>query len=148
MLSFSLKSCNFMRFKQKWILMKAFVELVWNYVSLWVWNKSQFLWINLWFLTLNSLKFMSFKQNRLLMKTFLQSQFEVISVYEFQPKSNSYEGICWVWVWSYVRLRVSNKIEPLWRHLLSFSLKLCKIMTFKPSQILMKTFFEPHFEVM
>ena len=37
---------------------------------------------------------MSFKQKRILMKTFLESQFEVMEVYEFQTKANSYEGIC------------------------------------------------------
>ena len=47
------------------------------------------------------------------MKTFAGSQFEVMYVYEFQTKANSDEGICWITVWSYVSLRVSNKSEFL-----------------------------------
>ena len=81
------------------------------------------------------------------MKTFVESQFEVIYVYEFQTKANSYEDICWVSVWSYVSLWVSNKIELLWRHLLSLSLKLCKFMSFKQKRILMEAFVESQFEV-
>ena len=45
------------------------------------------------------------------MKTFVESQFEGMYVYEFQTKPNSYEKICWVSVWSYVSLSVSNKSE-------------------------------------
>ena len=37
---------------------------------------------------------MSFKQKGTLMQTFVESQFEVMYVYEFQTKANSYEGIC------------------------------------------------------
>ena len=37
---------------------------------------------------------MSFKPKQILMKTFIESQFDVMSVYEFQTKSNSYEDIC------------------------------------------------------
>ena len=81
------------------------------------------------------------------MKTFFESQIEVIYVYEFQTKANSYEGICWASVWSYLSLRVSNKIYFLWTHLLSLSLKLCKFMSFKPKRLLMKTFVESQFEV-
>ena len=91
---------------------------------------------------------MSFKQNRTLMKTFLESQFEVIKVYEFQNKAYSDEDICWVSVWSYLSLRVANKTEFLWRHLLSLSSKLCKLMSFKQKQILMNTFVASQFEVM
>ena len=36
---------------------------------------------------------MSFKQKRILMKTFVRSQFEVMLIYEFQKKANSYEDI-------------------------------------------------------
>ena len=38
------------------------------------------------------------------MKTFLESQFEVISVYEFQTKVNSYGDICGDSVRGYVGL--------------------------------------------
>ena len=47
------------------------------------------------------------------MKTFVESQFEVRSVYEFQTKANSKEGICLVSVASYLTLQVSNKSEFL-----------------------------------
>ena len=91
---------------------------------------------------------MSFTPKRILMKTFVDSQFENIYVYEFQTKANSDEDICWVSVWSYLSLRVSNKSEFLWRHLLSLSLKLLKLTSFKQNGILMNTFVESHFEVM
>ena len=91
---------------------------------------------------------MSFKQKQILMKTFVESQFEVIEVDDFQTKLNSYEHICWVSGWSYVSLWVSNKIELLWRHLVSLSLKLCKFMRFNPKQIRMKTFVKSQFECM
>ena len=153
-----------MSFKQNRILMKTFSESqfeviqvyefqtkpnsyediywvsVWSYVRLWVSNKIESLWRHLLSLNLELSKFMSFKQNRILMKTFSESQFEVIQVYEFQTKPNSYEDIYWVSVWSYVRLWVSNKSEFLWRNLLSLSLKLCKLMGFKQKQIFMKAF--------
>ena len=38
------------------------------------------------------------------MKTFFETQFEVMRVSEFQTKPNSYEGIYWVSVVSYVSL--------------------------------------------
>ena len=60
----------------------------------------------------------------------------------FQTRANSYEGICWVLVWSYFSLRVSNKTEFLWRHLLSLSLNLCKFMSFKQKRFLVKAFAE------
>ena len=41
-------------------------------------------------------KFMTFKPKQVLIKAFVELQFEVISVYEFQTKANSYEGICGV----------------------------------------------------
>ena len=91
---------------------------------------------------------MSFQPKPILMKTFVESQLEVISVYEFQTKSNSYEDLCWVSVWSYLRLRVSNMIEFFWRHLLSFTLKLCKFMSFKVKRILVNKFVESQFGVM
>ena len=39
-------------------------------------------------------KFPRFKQKRILTKAFAESQFEVMEVYEFQTKANSYEDIC------------------------------------------------------
>ena len=105
------------------------------------------------------------------MKTFVESQFEVMQVYGSPTKASSYEDICrlsvwsylglqlskkeihaedicWVSVWSYVSLWLSNKIGLLWRHLLSLSLKLCKVLSFKQLQILMNKFVECQFEVM
>ena len=172
LLSLSLKLSILMSFKQQRILMNTFVESyfrvlwdyefhtkensaedicwvsVWSCLCLWVSNKSEFLCTHLLSLSLKLFKFTSFKQNLILMNTFVESQFEVIYVYEFQTKANSYEDICWVSVWSYVSLWLSNKSEFWWRHLLSLSLKLCKFMSFKQKRILMKTFVEPHFEVM
>ena len=153
-----------MSFKPKWILMKTFVECqfsvmwlyefhtkrnssediswvsVWNYATLSVSNESKFLWRHLLSLSLKLCKFMSFKPKRIRMKTFLESQFEVIYVYEFQTKVNSYEDICWVSVWSYLSLWVSNTSEFSWRHLLSLSLKLYNFTSFKQKRILLKTF--------
>ena len=91
---------------------------------------------------------MSLKQNGILKMTFVDSQLRVMWVYEFQTKANSYEDICWVSVWSYVRFGVSNKSEFWWRHLLSLSLKLSKSTSFKQNRIPMKTFVESVFEVM
>ena len=92
--------------------------------------------------------FMSFKQKRILMKPFVEAQFEVIEVYEFQTKLNSYEDTCWVSVWSYVSLWVLNESDFSWRHLLSLSLKLSMFMSFKQQRILIKTFVESQFEDM
>ena len=160
-----------MGFKQKQILMKTFVEpqfgvmsayqlqttassyedifsvSVSSYVTLLVSNKSRFLWRHLLSLSLKLFKFRSFKQQLILMKTSVESQFEVMQVYEFQTKANSYEDICWVSVWSYVSLWVSNKSEFLWRHLLGLSLKLWKFLSFKQNRILIKTFVEFQFQV-
>ena len=91
---------------------------------------------------------MGFKPKRILMKTFVESQFVVMYVYEFLTKANSYENICLVSVWSYLSLRVSTKTEVLWRHLLSLSLRLYEFNSFKQNRTYMKTFVEPHFEVM
>ena len=91
---------------------------------------------------------MSFKQKRILMKTFAEAQFRVMSVYEFHTNATSSEDICWVSVLSYLRLRVANERGFLWRHLLSFSLKLSKITSFKHDRIFMKTFVHSQFEVM
>ena len=91
---------------------------------------------------------MSFKPKRNLMKLFVESRFEVMYVYEFQRKANSYQDICWVSVWTYVSLWVSNKSEYLRINLLSLSLKLCKFMSFKQKPILIKTYIESLFEVM
>ena len=90
---------------------------------------------------------MTFKQERVFMKTFVGSQFEVIYVYDFQTKPNSYQDICWVSVWSYVNLCVSNKSGFLWRHFLSHSVELRKFTSFKQKGILMKTFVDSKFEV-
>ena len=183
-----------MGFKPKRILMKTFVESqfmvmyvyqfltkvnsyeniclvsAWSYLSLRVTTKTEALWRHLLSLSLKLCKFNSFKQNRTSIKTFVELQFEVMLVHEFQTKAISYEGICWVSVWSYLSLRGLNKSEFLWRHLLSFSLKLCKFMRFNKSEfcwinlltlslnlcrfmsfkqkgILMKTFVQSQFEV-
>ena len=98
----SLKLGKFLSFKPKWILMRTFVESYfrvmwlsefhtkgnsyepicwvsfWSYVSLWVSNKSDFLWRLLLSVKLKLSKFTSFKQNRILMKIFVESQFEVM----------------------------------------------------------------------
>ena len=121
---------------------------VWSYVSLWDSNKSEFLCRHLWSVTLKSCHFMSFTQNRFLMKAFVESQFEVLELYEFQTKSKSCEDTCWVSLWSYVTLWVSNKSEFWWRHLLSLSFKLCKFLSFKQKRILMNKFVASRFEVM
>ena len=125
LLRHSLKLSKFTSFKQNVIPMKTFLSLCLKFYN-----------------------FMSFKPNRILMKIFVESQFEVIYVYEFQTKANSYENICWVSVWSNLSRRVSNNIDFLWRHLVSLSFKLRKFMRLKPWQVLMKTFFDSHFEIM
>ena len=120
---------------------------VWSYLSWWVSNKTEFLWRHLLSLSLKLCEFMSFKQKRFVMKALVSSQFEVFYVYEFQTKANSHEDICWVSVSSYLSLWVSNKRGFLWRHLLSLSLELLKFTSFKPKQILTKTFVESQFEI-
>ena len=91
-----------MSFKEKGILMKTFLESqfevmpvyefqtkasfdedvcwpsVWSYVSLWVSNRSDFLWRLLLSVRLKLSKFRSFKQKRILMKTFVESRFEAM----------------------------------------------------------------------
>ena len=153
-----------MSFKPKRILMKTFVEsqfqviyvsefqktansyeeICWVSVStdksLWVSHKSEFFSRYLLSLRLKLSNFTSFKQKPILMKTFVEPQFEVIYVYDFQIKANSYEDICWVSVWSYVSLWVSNKSEFSWRRLLSFSFKFSKSTSFKQNLIVMPTF--------
>ena len=119
-----------------------------SYVILWVLNKSEFQWRHLFSLNLKLCKFMSFKQKRIILNKFVECQFEVLLVYEFKSKANSYEDIGWVYVWSYVCLWVSNKSEFFWINCLSLSLKYCKFMSFKQKLILMKTFLESQFEVM
>ena len=37
---------------------------------------------------------MRFKPKKILIKTFVETQFEVIYVFEFQTKANSYKHIC------------------------------------------------------
>ena len=81
------------------------------------------------------------------MKRFTELQFEVLSVYEFQTKANSYEDTCSISVWSYVNLRVSKESEFLWRHFLTLSFELCKFMSFKQKRILANTFFRSQFKV-
>ena len=160
-----------MSFKPKQILMKTFFESqfvvmyvyefltkansheniclvsIWSYLSLRVSTKTEVLWRHLLSLSWKLCKFNSFKQNRTYMKTFVEPQIEVMLVYEFQTKAIYYEGICWVSVWSYASLWVSNKSEFLWRHLLSPSLKLSNFTSFKQKGILMKIFVESQFEV-
>ena len=121
----SLKFCYFMSFKQKPILMKTFVQLQFQVMSVYefqtkVNSHADICWVSVW-----SYVF-----------------------YEFQTKSNSYEDNCWFSVWSYVRLWVSNESEFLWINLLSLSLKLWKFISFKQKRILMNTFVQPQFEVM
>ena len=171
-LGLSLKLRKFMIFKPKPILLKTFAASqfeviyvsefqtkansyedifwvsVWSYVSLWIWNQSEFSWRHSWSLSLKLYKFMSWKQKWILMKAFVESQIEVIYFYEFQTRANSDEDICWVLVWSYLSWQVWNKAEFLWRHLFSLSLKFCKFMSFKQKWILMKTFAESQFELM
>ena len=104
---------------------------VWSYESLWVSNKSEFLWKHSLSLSLHLFKFLNFKQNQILMMTFVESQFGVMSAYQFQTKASSYEDICWVSVSTYVSLWVSNKSRFLWRHFLSLSLELFKLNEFE-----------------
>ena len=120
---------------------------VWSYLNLRVSNKSKFFWRNLLSFSLKLGNLTSFKQKRILLRTFLESQFEVMLVYDFKTKGNSYETICWVSVQSYLILRLSNETDFRWRHFLSLSLKLCKFMGFKVKRILMKTFVETQFGV-
>ena len=160
-----------MSFQPKPILMKTFVESqlevisvyefqtksnsyedlcwvsVWSYLRLRVSNMIEFFWRHLLSFTLKLCKFMSFKVKRILVNKFIESQFAVMYLYEFPTKASSYEDICWVSVWSYVTLWVSNQSKFLWRHLLSLRLKLCKLMSFKQKRILMKAFVESQFEV-
>ena len=164
MLSLRLNLSKFTSFKQKRILLKTFGETqfeviqlyefqtkassyediswvsVWSYVGLWLWNKSEFSWRCFLSLSLKWYKFMNFISKRFFMKAFVESQFEVITVYEFHTKADSYEDIFWGSVWSCVSLWVSNKNELLRSHILGLSLKLGKFMSFKPKWILMKTF--------
>ena len=166
-----------MCFKQKRILMKTFfLNSVRSCVSLWVWNKSEFFWRHLLSLSWELCEFMSFIQKGILQKTFLAPHFQFMQVYEFQTKATFYQDICWVSVWSYLDLRVSNKTEFLWRHLFNLTLELCEFMSFilwvsykkeffwrhllslslklrnfisfKQKRILTKTFVESQFEVM
>ena len=161
-----------MSFKQKRILMEAFVESqfeviyvyefqikanwyediswasIWSYLTLWVENKSEFLRRHLSSLTLELCKFMSFKQKPIFTKTFVESQFKVMTVYEFQTKANSYEDIRWASVSTYLSLWISNKTKFFWWQLLSLSLELCQLISFKKKRVLMKTFFESQFQVM
>ena len=161
-----------MKFKHKRILMKTFIESqfevmwvsefqtkancyediflvsLWSFLRLRVSNQSKFPRRSFLSLSLKLFKFTSFKQKLILMKTFVRCQFEVIQGYEFQTNANSYEDICWVSVWSYLSLWVSNKSEFWWRHLLWLSLKLFNLMSFTQNRILMMTFAKSQFGVM
>ena len=101
LLTLSLKLCNFMKFKQKRILMKTFIESqfevmwvsefqtkancyedifsfsVWSFLRLWVSSRSKFSRRHFLSLSFKLCKFMTFKQKRILMKTFVPSQFEI-----------------------------------------------------------------------
>ena len=121
---------------------------VWSYVSLLFSNKIGFLWRHFLSFSLELCKFTTWKQKSILTKTYFRSQFEVTEVYEFQTKAKSSEDICWVLVWGYVSLWISNKSEFWWINFLSLSLKLCKFMSYKQRRILMKTFIELDSEVM
>ena len=98
---------------------------LWSYVSLWVSNKSESLWRPLWSVSLKLCKFMTFKQKRFLLKAFVECQVEVISVYEFQTKANSYDDICWL-----------------------FTLDLCDFMSVIKKTILQKKFVASQFQIM
>ena len=89
---------------------------------------------------------MSFKEKPFLVKAFVECQVEVISVYEFQTKLDSYEDISWALVWSCVSFWFSNKSQFLRRHILDLSLKLRKFMSFKPKWILLKAFVQSQCE--
>ena len=106
------------------------------------------LWRHLLSLNLQLSKFTTFKQKRILTEAFVESQFQAIWVYEFQTETKSDVDIFWISVWSYLSLRVSNEIASAWRRLLSLSLKLCKVTSFKQNRILMKAFVKPQLEVM
>ena len=109
LLSFSLSWCNFLNFKHAISNEDICWVSVWSNVTLWVSNQSEFSWKYLLSLCLKLCMFISFKQKLILMKTFLESQFEVMEVYEFQTKVNSYADVCWLAVWSYLSLCVSAK---------------------------------------
>ena len=113
---------------------------VWSCVSLWGSNKNELLRSHILGLSLKLGKFMSIKPKWILMKTFFESHFRVMWVYEFHTKGNSSEDVCWVSVWNYATLSVSNKSKFYWRHLFSLSLKLCKFIRFKIKRFLMKAF--------
>ena len=110
-------------------------------------KQSEFLRRHILGLSLKLAKFMSFKPKWILRKTFVDSYFRVMWVGEFHTKGNSSENICWVSVWNYVTLSLSNKSEFIWRHLLTLNLKLCKFMTFKQRRILINAFVESQLEV-
>ena len=101
-LCLSSKFSGFTSLKHQQIFMKTFVESqfevmlvwkfqtkanyfedicwasLWSYVSLWVSNKSEFLWRHLFSPSWKLSKFRSFKQKGILIKTFVESHFEVI----------------------------------------------------------------------
>ena len=66
---------------------------VWSYVSLWISHQCEFLRRHLLGLSLKLSRFTTFKQNRILIKTYIESQFEVMQLYVFQTKADSYEDI-------------------------------------------------------
>ena len=99
-------------------------------------------------LSLKLCRFMNLKPKQILIKTFIESQLEIIYVYEFQTKVNSYEDIGWASVWSYVTLWVSNQSEFSWKYLLSLSLKLSMFMSFKQKRILINKFVDSQLELL
>ena len=66
---------------------------VWSYVSLWISHQCEFLRRHLLGLSLKLSRFTTFKQNRILIKTYIECQFEVMQLYVFQTKADSYEDI-------------------------------------------------------
>ena len=149
MLSLSFKLSQVYEFQTKG---NSYEDICWvlvrSYLSLGVSHQAEFLWRHWLSVSLKLCNFVSFKPQQILMKIFLDSLFEVMYVYEFQTKANSYEDISWVSVWSYGSLWVSSKSEFLCRRLLTRSLKLFKFMCFNQNLILMKTFLESEFKIM
>ena len=76
-----------------------------------------------------------------------------LSVYSYVSlwvsNESGFDGdICWGSVSSYVNLWVSNKSEFLLINMLSLILKLINFVKFKQKRIVMKTFADSQFEVM
>ena len=119
-----------------------------SYLSLRVSNKREILWRHFLCLSSKFSRFTSLKNQQIFMKTLLESQFEVIEVYIYQTKADSYKDISWASARCCVSFWVSNKSQFLRRHILGLSLKLRKFMSSIPKRILLRTFVESKFEVM